>query len=147
MRLANEVPAEVRDEQYRLQTHRKHRRVPELAGSGPEEKFRNNERNDAPLKRNFKGFEEALFHFFIVLHSPSFLVCIAMQKAPFGAFASGAQERTRTSTPCGTSTSRMLVYQFQHLGMTLPYSGNDHPTIRKALAIFNLFRERQITPF
>ena len=66
MRLADEVPAEVRDEQYRLQPYRKHRRVPELAGSSPEKKLRDDEGDDAPLKRDFEGFEKALFHFFIV---------------------------------------------------------------------------------
>ncbi len=162
MRLADEVPAEVRDEQYRLQTHCKHRRMPELAGGSPEEKFRNDERDDAPLKRNFKGFEEALFHFFIVVQKEEFgdvysgsKTCDARERTastllsldskarrhsllvwapPRGfscwkniapAFESSpgatkkkadapasdilfmcAQERTRTSTPFGTTTSR-----------------------------------------
>ncbi len=35
----------------------------------------------------------------------------------FRGFSNGAQERTRTSTPCGTATSRLRVYQFHHLGM------------------------------
>jgi hypothetical protein len=41
------------------------------------------------------------------------------RKNPLARFFSGAQERTRTSTPYGTPTSRVLVYQFQHLGITL----------------------------
>ncbi|TSD07203.1 MAG: putative transposase [Parcubacteria group bacterium Greene0714_4] len=32
---------------------------------------------------------------------------------------SGAQERTRTSTPFGISTSRIHVYQFHHLGINI----------------------------
>ena len=44
--------------------------------------------------------------------------CFALgkQKSRIRSFLFGAQERTRTSTPYGTPTSRVLVYQFQHLG-------------------------------
>lgn len=39
-----------------------------------------------------------------------------IKRSVFEDFCNGAQERTRTSTPCGTATSRLRVYQFHHLG-------------------------------
>ncbi len=42
--------------------------------------------------------------------------CIWIQPLMFGIAlgANGAVEKTRTSTPCGTATSTLRVYQFRH---------------------------------